>query len=198
MTQPTRPTDIFSAQGQSMAIKIGSVNVIWRNLDIYAFTGEIVETQRTSETTVTGNMNAPISQISSRTDHYTHLFLRAPDGRELDVNFESRIGFRAGQTATAIWASSAGPDSGKYIAAYNHTSGQINTIRKGNNDMACIPFYNYIGIVAIFYGMFGFMAHGLIPKLIQFGIGFGYIAFMLLCQKKLMDGTNALMRTYTP
>jgi hypothetical protein len=181
-----------------MATKIGSVNVIWRTLDIYGFTGEIMETQRTSETTVTGNMHAPNAQISSRTDHYTHLFLRSADGSELDVNFESRVGFRAGQTATVIWASSAGPDKGKYIAAYNHTSGQINTIRKGNNDMACIPFYNYIGIVAVFYGVFGFMAHGLIPKLIQIGIGFGYIAFMFLCQKKLMDGTAALMRSYKP
>ncbi len=181
-----------------MATKLGSVNVIWRNLDIYGFTGEIVETQRTSETTVSGNMNAPNAQISSRTNHYTQLFLRNADGRELDVDFESRVGFRAGQVATAVWASSSGPDGGKYIAAYNHTSGQINTIRKGNNDMACIPFYNYIGIVAVFVGVFGLMAHGILGKLFWCGLGFGYIGFMFMCQKKLMDGTAAIMRNYTP
>lgn len=181
-----------------MATKVGTVNVIWRNLDIYVFTGEILDTQRTSETTVSGNMNAPNAQISSRTDHYTHLFLRGPDGREDDLNFESRVGFRTGQKASFVWASSMGPDKGKYIAVYNHTSGQINTIRKGNNDMSCIPFYNWIGIIAIFVGCFGFMAHGLLGKLFWCGLGFGYIAFMFLCQKRLMDGTAALMRTYNP
>ncbi len=181
-----------------MATKIGTINVIWRNLDIYGFTGEILDTQRTSETTISGNTNAPNAQISSRTDHYTHLFLRNADGREDDLNFESRVGFRTGQTATFIWATSSGADKGKYIAVYNNTSGQINTIRKGNNDMACIPFYNWIGIVAVFVGVFGLMQHGLFGKIIQCGIGFGYIAFMFLCQKKLMDGTADLMRGYTP
>lgn len=175
--------------------KIGTVNVYWRTLDIHATTGEILDVSRTSETHITGNANVNGGQISSRTDHYQQLFIRDADGNESDLEFEARVGFRPGQTATFLWATPAGADKGKYIGVYNNTSGKMNTIRKGNNDMACIPFYNYLMIVAVFIAVFNIVGEGLAHWL-WFGLGVGFVVFVFLCQKKLMDDVAGMMKSY--
>ncbi len=182
--------------------KIGSVNVIWKNVDIHAFSGEVMDVARSSETHVSGNANVNGGQITSSTTHYAQLFIRNPvTGEEYDIEFaHPKVGFRAGHKATMLWGTTPGvtKKTWPYIGVYNHTTGQMQTIRKGNNDLACIPFYNWIMIVAVFVGVFNLiMGTGLLKwPLVLLSIG--YIVFMYLCQKKLIDGTTELMKTYTP
>ncbi|WP_298213525.1 hypothetical protein [Acidocella sp.] len=179
-----------------MATKIGNVDLKWRNLEIYGFTGEILENQRSSETRVTGHSNSFTgqAQIQSHTTHYQHLFLRSPDGREDNLEFPAKVGFRAGQTATLVWASTKGPTKGEYVAVYNNTSGQINPIRRGNNRMACIPGYTWFAILAIILAVVG-VATG---SLIVAALGIAYLVFMIWSQRRLLKGVERLMLNYQP
>jgi hypothetical protein len=176
-----------------MADKIGEVDLRWRKLNIYGFTGIVADKEQTTVTTVSAPNNVS-GNVAVRTDRYTHLFLRHPDGREDDLEFKTRIGFRIGQTATFVWASKAGPEKGEYIAVYNNTSGQINTVRPGNNKMACLPGYTWLAILALIW---------FIPTLATGHVflalpGIAYIVFMMWSQLRLMRETNALLRGYQP
>lgn len=181
--------------------KIGSVNVIWKTVDIHAFSGEVMDVARSSETHVSGNTNVNGGQISSSTTHYAQLFIRNPvTNEEYDIEYANpKVGFRPTHKATMLWGTTPGvtKKSWPYIGVYNHTTGQLQTIRKGNNDLACIPFYNWIMILAVFVGVFNlFMGTGLLKwPLVLASIG--YVVFTYMCQKKLIDGTNELMKTHT-
>jgi hypothetical protein len=176
-----------------MANKIGEVDLYWRKLNIYAFTGIVVDKEQTTVTTVSAPNNVS-GNVATRTDRYTHLFIRHPDGREDDLEFKTRIGFRIGQTATLVWASKAGPDKGEYIAVYNNTSGQINTVRPGNNKMSGLPMYTWLAILAIIWTvpmvMLGYFFYA-IP-------GIAYLIFMFWSQKRLIRETAALLHGYQP
>jgi hypothetical protein len=176
-----------------MADKIGEVDLRWRKLNIFGFTGIVVDKGQSTVTTVSAPNNDS-GNVSVRTDHYTHIFLRHPDGREDDLEFKTRTGFRVGQTATFVWASKAGPEKGEYIAVYNNTSGQVNTIRPGNNKMSCPPGYTWWAILALIWSI-PMLGTGHFILAIP---GFAYLVFMMWSQKRLMRDTAVLLRGYQP
>lgn len=174
--------------------KLGTVNVYWRTLDIHGHTGEILEVSRTSETYVSGNTHVHGGQINSQTKHYQQLFIRQADGKERNLEFEARVGFRAGQTATFVLATPHGSDTGRYVAVYNNTTGEINTIRRNNNIMACIPFWNWLMVLAVIIAVISLGGSGLLHW-VWFLASVSYIIWVMRCQKKLMAGVAEIMKS---
>ncbi len=172
--------------------KIGEVNLYWRKLNIYGFTGTVVDKNETTTTTVQPVNNAN-NNFTTRTDRSTHLFVRGPDGEEKDLEFETRTGFRVGHMATFVVASTTVWDKGHYVAVYNNSTGQNNTFRRGNNRMACFPFYTTTAILAIIVGGIGITISIIFPIL-----AIVYIGFMLWCQLHLKRRVAELMRDYQP
>jgi hypothetical protein len=171
--------------------KIGEVNLYWTKLNIYGFTGTVVDKEQSITTTVVPVNNA--GNFTTRTDQSTHLYLRGADGVEKELEFETRTGFRVGHTATFVVASKTVWDKGHYVAVYNNSTGQNNTFRRGNNRMACFPFYTTTAILAIIVGAIGITISIIFPVL-----AIAYIGFMLWCQLRLKRQVAELMRDYQP
>lgn len=111
-----------------------------RTYRLHSRTGKVMDTNTRSETEVHGgggggggfNYNgtgasstAPV-RITSTTTRYTKIFMVDGDGREHAIeliDFDVRC--RAGNGLTLIWAIPDGKDEGPYIAAYNHSTREM-------------------------------------------------------------------------
>lgn len=134
-----------------------SVRAGSRTIDLHAFTGQVVDQQRSSVTEVTHQHpgNSAIGS-TSRTWRYNKLFLRADDGAEKSLEIEDK-GFsaRQGQKASIIWGIRKGKELGDYLAVVNHETGTVQCIRKAINDNAGPPGYNLLLIVLVIVGCVG-------------------------------------------
>jgi hypothetical protein len=166
-----------------------------RTIDLHAFTGRVVDQQRSSVTEVTRHHNNAALGTTTRTFSYNKLFLQAEDGEEKSLEIEDR-GFaaRAGQRASIIWGIRQGKKEGDYLAVVNHETGSFQCIRKAVNDNAGPPFYNMllillvivgcVGLVDVFGGHYG-------SALFFFALGGGGIYWIWRRQKQLMAKIKA-------
>lgn len=163
-----------------------------RKIDLHAFTGQVVDQQRSSVTEVI--RQAPGSNagpgVASRTYSYNKVFLRADDGEEKSLEIEDK-GFSArhGQRASIIWGIRAGKSVGDYLAVVNHETGSFQCIRKAINDNAGPPAYNMLLIVLVIVGCVGlvdlFGGH-VGSALFFFAVGGGGIYWIYARQKRLL------------
>ncbi len=131
--------------------EVSSVNIGMRNVHIYRFTGDVIDSQRSSETSVTGHGNG---QISSHTYHYNEIFLRASDGQEKSVEVASSgVSVRPGNVVTVLWGIVGNNEKGAYTTVHNHDTQQTGHIAKGINDTAGPHLYNMMIILFVFVGV---------------------------------------------
>lgn len=174
--------------------KISTVTIGSRMIDLYAFTGEVVDQASSSSTHTTVHSN---NQVTSRTDHYAQLFVRAPDGEERDLEVANmKIGVRRDHTVSLLWGIKKGRETGKYLAVYNHDTKSIHHIRKENNDVAGPPGYNMIIIVAAFVGAFGLFGTlgGDMSAAMFLLLSAGAVYWIYNRQRKLMAAVDAAAR----
>ena len=139
--------------GRFASVKAGA-----RTIDLHAFTGQVVDQQRSTVTEVhRGNNNSALG-ATVYTSSYNKVFLRADDGEEKSIEIEDK-GFAArhGQKASIIWGIPAGKSVGDYLAVVNHETGAIHCIRKAVNDNAGPRFYNMLIILLVIVGGVGLM-----------------------------------------
>lgn len=135
---------------------VSSVNIGMRHINIHCFTGEVIDSQRSSETHVMGHNNG---QISSSTSHYNEVFLRAADGQERVVEVASSgVPVRAGNNVTVLWGIVGNKEKGSYTTVVNHDTGALGHIAKGVNDVCGPHFYNMMIILFVIVGVVGGMS----------------------------------------
>lgn len=168
-----------------------NVRIGMRHINIYRFTGEVVDSQRSSETSVTAHNNG---QVSSRTFHYNEIFLRAADGEERAVEVAgANVPVRAGNTVTVLWGIVGKKEKGSYTTVLNHDTRQIGHIAKPINDLSGPHFYNMLIILFVFVGVFSVMGTfqdnpGSILALLATG---GFFFWLLQRRKKLRAAMEA-------
>jgi hypothetical protein len=132
---------------------VSNVSVGGRRISIYRFTGEVIDSQRSSETSITSHSNG---QVSSQTYHYNEIFLKDKEGKEISVEVASAgVPIRPGNTVTVAWGILGGKDKGPYTTVYNHDTGGIGHIAKSINDLCGPQLYNMLIIVFVFVGVIG-------------------------------------------
>jgi hypothetical protein len=146
---------------------------------LHSLTGKVLDTSTRSETVVHGSggggggfsyqgtgasSSAPV-QISSTTTRFTKLFLLDGEGREHAielVDFDVRC--RAGNGLTLIWAIPDGKTEGPYIAAYNHSTRQM------EYDLPRIAKLCRPNLVAVTGGAIGGLVLGLVLRFEVFAL----------------------------
>lgn len=193
--------------------KVGVANLKWKTVDLFAFTGEVVNESSQdhievhTQTFDNGQAFGQRSQTSVTTTRWTTVYLRNAAGEEMDaVLKDAKVRFPVGQTATLVWGRDIGAQLGPKIALFNNSTGQLETIKKGNNDLAMLPkgilgkgAFIAIGIVAILMmisGIFSLTRGLMIPAIIQFGLGAGWIALLLYTGKLLSQAVAQLMAAH--
>lgn len=172
-----------------------------RILDLHAFTGHVVDQQRTSVTEVTHNPNSAIGSTVHRSQ-WNKVYLQAADGSERWLEFEDK-GFsaRPGQLASIIWGIRKGREKGDYLAVVNHENGSFQTLRKAINDNAGPPFYNMLIIVLVIVGCVGLMdvfGGHLGSALFFFAVSGGGIGWIWRRQKSLLAQVKAAALAMKP
>ncbi len=154
-------------------------------IELYAFSGEVVEQQKSSYTEVSRDHNQPTS-----TSYFNKIFVRAADGSERSIEIEdSGFSARSGSKASIIWGIKKGKEEGPYVSVVNHDTGSIHLIRKSVNDLAGPPGYNMLLIVAALFialGFFDLFNGHLGSALAMAGIGVGGIYWIYRGQKALL------------
>ncbi|EUJ09741.1 hypothetical protein Meth11DRAFT_0542 [Methylophilaceae bacterium 11] len=132
---------------------VNNVSVGGRSISLYRFTGEVIDSQRSSETSITSHSNG---QVSSYTSHYNEIFLRDKEGKEISVEVASAgVPVRPGNTVTVLWGILGNKDKGPYTTVYNHDTGNIGHIAKSVNDLCGPHLYNMLIIVFVIVGVIG-------------------------------------------
>jgi len=116
-----------------------------KTVDLYAFSGEVVDQQKSSQTHVTTHNN---NQQQVSTTYYNKLFVRGEDGSERSIELvDAGFGARQGSKVSIVWGIPPRKEEGPYLAVINHDTGDFHGIRKAINDLASPPFYNMLLIV---------------------------------------------------
>ena len=148
---------------------IQSVTLDDRVVDLITFCGEVLEEKKWSTTQVAGGgggMNAgtglpnPVNITSVSTTH-DQFFLRSDSGEEKSFQLAGGgIALRKSHRVTVLWGTVKGNDHGKYLAVYNHTTGDLNKFDSAIDDMAVPPVSTalligfIVGVLAIcFYAL---------------------------------------------
>ncbi len=178
----------------------GSVTAGSKTINLHAFSGEVVEQQKSSHTEVSRGNNNNQQQVS--TTHYNKIFVRAADGAERSLEIvDSGFSGRAGSKASILWGIKEGKDEGPYLGIVNHDTGDVHLIRKPVNDLAGPPFYNMLLIVASIFCALGFydMINGSIGSaIVKAGIGGGGIYWIYKGQKALLGKIKAIALALQP
>ncbi len=165
--------------------EVGAINIGTRQVHIHRFTGIVMDSQRSSETSITGHTNG---QIRSHTFHYNEIFLRSADGEERAVEVGSaKVAVRVGNTATVAWGIVGSASTGSYTTVRNHETGLVGHVAKGINDVAGPPGYNMMIIVFVFVGVFSVMGvfSGKMSSIIMTGAT-GYFFYWLTQRRRVL------------
>lgn len=167
-----------------------------RSLDLHAFTGQVVDQQRSTVVQVTHQPNNTIAGSSVHTSNYNKIFLRAESGEEKSIEIQDKGDFAArhGQKASIVWGIRKGKDVGDYLAVVNHETGAVHCIRKAINDNAGPPLYNMLIIVLVIVGCVGLMDlfNGHVGSaLFFFAVGGGGVFWIYTKQKRLLGQVKA-------
>ncbi len=177
----------------------GTVNAGNKIIDLHAFSGEVVDQQKSSHTEVTRDNN---NWQRTSTTHYNKFFVRAADGSERSLEIvDAGFGARAGSKASIIWGIKRGNEEGPYLGIVNHDTGDIHLIRKPVNDLASPPFYNMLLIAASLFiaiGAYDLMTGNLGSALAMAGIGGGGIYWIFSRQKALLRQIKAAAMALKP
>lgn len=178
---------------------IGTIKAGSKTIDLYAFSGEVVDQQKSSHTQVTTHNN---NQQQVSTSYYNKIFLRAADGSERSIEIEDK-GFsaRTGNRASILWGIPPRKEEGPYLAVINHDTGAMHTIRKPINDLAGPPFYNMILIVAALFiavGVVDLFSGNIFSAIMMCGIGGGIIYWIFSRQKALIEKVKAAALALQP
>ena len=178
---------------------IGPVSAGSKTINLHAFSGEVVEQQKSSHTEVSrGNNNQ--QQVS--TTHYNKIFVRASDGAERSLEIvDAGFSARAGSRASIIWGIKDGKDEGPYLGIVNHDTADVHLIRKPVNDLAGPPFYNMLLIVAAIFCALGFytlLSGNIGSAIVMAGIGGGGIYWIYKGQKALLGKIKAAALALQP
>lgn len=107
-----------------------SVTIADRAIDLYKFSGEVVDEKMWTTTQVSGggggyNVGSgkqnPIS-ISSTSVAHNQFFLKSDSGEEKAIELpESSVAFRKGHRVTVFWGQTSGTNQSQYVGVVNHT-----------------------------------------------------------------------------
>ena len=108
-----------------------SVHLGSRIIDLYKFTGEVMDEKTWATTHVSGGgggynvgsgQNNPVT-ISSVSVTHDQFFLKSEDGKEMAVEMaNSGVAVRKGHRITVFWGVVQGQTNRWYVAAYNHST----------------------------------------------------------------------------
>ncbi|MBK6496345.1 MAG: hypothetical protein IPO52_05980 [Gemmatimonadetes bacterium] len=161
---------------------VSSLRIGSRQISLYRFTGEVLDSQRSSHTTVTSHQNG---QVSAQTEHYNQVFLRASDGEERSVEVASAgVAVRVGNIVTVGWGLVGSNATGSYATVWNHDTNQVGHIAKAINDTAGPPLYNMMIIVFVFIGVFNAMGVFAFNLRAIFWVGLTFFFFWWLTQRR--------------
>ena len=133
---------------------VGSVRIGTKNIDIQAFTGEVMDTAHTTYVETVRNQNG-ISNTS--TSHYNKFLLANDHGGQHSIEVSERvISISRGQKVTGFWGVVRGKDS-DWLALFNHDTGKWAWFTPTRNKLAGPPMNQVLCIAAVFAGLFGAM-----------------------------------------
>jgi hypothetical protein len=173
---------------------INSVAVGDRIIDLITFQGEVVDEKKWATTQVAGGgggintgsglpNQVTITSVSTTHDQF---FLRNNEGQEKAFEFANAgLALRKGNRVTVLWGTIKGNEHGKYLAVYNHTTGQLSQIPDSINNLAIppMPVPVFIGYVA---GVLG---------ICFYGVGFVVLAVLIITRSKRK---KELIATFRP
>lgn len=125
---------------------VGRVEVGLKRIEIRAVTAEIIAT-------------AP---------HPAIMFRGQPATIENKVE---AVGFKTGDRATLFWCA-RGSDESNWAAGYNHRTGAFGVSEFGINELILLPAHNFLGVVAVFSGVFSLATGPGALLILPFSIGF--------------------------
>jgi hypothetical protein len=130
---------------------VGSVRIGTRNIDIQAFTGEVMDTAHTTYVNTTTNQNG---SSNTTTSHYNKFVLANGHGQHAIEVSERVISISRGQKVTGFWGVVRGKDS-DWLALFNHDTGKWAWFRPTRDTLAGPPLNQLLIIIAVFAGAFG-------------------------------------------
>jgi hypothetical protein len=130
---------------------VGSVRIGTRNIDIQAFTGEVMDTAHTTYVNTTTNQNG---YSNTTTSHYNKFVLANGNGQHAIEVSERVISISRGQKVTGFWGVVRGKDS-DWLALFNHDTGKWAWFRPTRDTLAGPPLNQLLIIIAVFAGVFG-------------------------------------------
>ena len=171
-----------------------NVRIGMRRINIHRFTGTVIDSQRSSETSFTGHSNG---QVVSSTTHYNEIFLRTPQGEERSIEVgNANVPVRTGNVVTVTLGIIGNREKGYYTSVLNHDTGTIGHKAKAINDLAGPTFYNMLIIVFVFVGVMGgaLLLKGDSGAVLPLLATVGYFLWIFRRRKKLRTAMEASMR----
>ena len=133
---------------------VGSVRIGSKNIEIRAFTGEVMDTAHTTYVNTSTNQNGV---TSTSTSHWNKFLLASGTGQhEIEVS-ERVISISRGQKVTGFWGVVRGKES-NWLALFNHDTGKWAWFRPTRDKLAGPPLNQLLVIIAVFAGVFGVFA----------------------------------------
>jgi hypothetical protein len=133
---------------------VGNVRIGSKNIDIQAFTGEVMDTAHSTYVNTTTNQNGV---TSTSTQHYNKFLLSNGSGQHAIEVSERVISISKGQRVTGFWGVVRGKDS-DWLALFNHDTGKWAWFRPTRDKLAGPPLNQLLIIIAVFVGVFGVFA----------------------------------------
>jgi hypothetical protein len=133
---------------------VGSVRIGSKNIELRAFSGEVMDTAHTTYVNTTTNQSGV---TSSSTSHYNTFLLSNGSGQHSIEVSERVISISRGQKVTGFWGVVRGKES-NWLALFNHDTGKWAWFTPTRNKLAGPPMNQLLIVVAVFAGVFGVMA----------------------------------------
>jgi hypothetical protein len=130
---------------------VGSVRIGTKNIDIQAFTGEVMNTAHTTCVNTATNQNGYSNTTTSR---YNKFVLANGNGRHAIEVSEHAIGISRGHKVTGFWGVVRGKDS-DWLALFNHDTGKWAWFRPTRDKLAGPPLNQLLIVIAVVAGVFG-------------------------------------------
>lgn len=176
---------------------IQSVTVGNRVINLYTFTGEVLEEKKWSTTQVSGGgggynvgsgQQNPVS-ISSSTTTHDQFFLRDDAGQEKAFETSNAgLALRKGHRVTVLWGIIQGNNSGPNLAIYNHSTGDLTRFDGAIGGLSATAAPSYV----IWLTLLG------IPAICLYGLGIIMLAVAFYGRSQHKKQQNALRATFQP